>query len=136
MSPYGTGENTLAKEVLGALDAGMLCLADRGFFFYEMWRQALATKAQLLWRVKKNASLACDKRLADGSYLSRVYPSQQDQRRQSNGIALRVIEYRLQGVPDSFRFECSDAHAYRMIGLGVSVPVGTWIGREWRRYFS
>lgn len=48
-----------------------------------------------------------------------------------------VREYaRLQGVPDSFRFECSEAHAYRMIGLGVSVPVGTWIGREWRRYFS
>lgn len=102
MSPYlGTGENTLAKEVLGALDGGMLCLADRGFFFYEMWRQALATKAQLLWRVKKNTSLPCDKRLADGSYLSRVYPSQQDQKRQSNGIVLRVIEYRLEGVPDA-----------------------------------
>jgi len=56
-----------------------------------VWRQALATKAQLLWRVKKNASLACDKRLADGSYLSRVYPSQQDQRRQTNGIALRQV---------------------------------------------
>jgi hypothetical protein len=101
MSPYGTGENTLAKEVLGALGGGMLCLADRGFFFYEMWRQALATKAQLLWRVKKNASLACDKRLADGSYLSRVYPSQQDQRNQTNGIVLRVIEYRLEGIPDA-----------------------------------
>lgn len=48
-----------------------------------------------------------------------------------------VREYaRLQGVPDSFRFECSEAHAYRMIGLGVSVPVGEWIGREVRRYFS
>ena len=42
---------------------------------------------------------------------------------------------RLQGLPDTFRFECSDAHAYRMIGLGVSVPVGEWIGRELRRYF-
>ena len=101
MGVYATAENTLAKEALGSLDSQMLCLADRGFFFYEMWRQALATKAQLLWRVKKNASLACDKRLADGSYLSRVYPSQQDQRRQTNGIALRVIEYRLQGVPDA-----------------------------------
>ena len=101
MSPYLTGENTLAKEVLGALDSGMLCLADRGFFGYEMWRQALATKAQLLWRIKKNAVLPCDKRLADGSYLSRVYPSQQDQRNQTNGIVLRVIEYRLEGVPDA-----------------------------------
>jgi hypothetical protein len=71
MGPYATGENTLAKEVLGALDSTMLCLADRGFFGFEMWRQALATKAQLLWRIKKNAVLPCDKRLTDGSY-SRV----------------------------------------------------------------
>ena len=52
MSPYATGENTLAKDVLGALDSGMLCLADRGFFGYELWRRALATNAQLLWRMK------------------------------------------------------------------------------------
>jgi len=101
MSPYLTGENTLAKEVLGALDSGMLCLADRGFFGYEMWRQALATKAQLLWRIKKNAVLPCDKRLSDGSYLSRIYPSEKDKRNQTNAIRLRVIEYRLEGVADA-----------------------------------
>ena len=98
MGPYATGENTLAKEVLGALDSTMLCLADRGFFGFEMWRQALATKAQLLWRIKKNAVLPCDKRLADGSYLSRIYPSEKDRRQQTNAIAVRVIEYRLEGV--------------------------------------
>jgi len=48
MASYATGENTLAKDVLRALDSGMLCLADRGFFGYAMWRQARATKAQLL----------------------------------------------------------------------------------------
>lgn len=101
MSPYATGENTLAKEVLGALDGGMLCLADRGFFGYEMWRQALATKATLLWRIKKNAVLACDERLADGSYLSRIYPSEKDRKRQTNAIRVRVIEYRLEGVADA-----------------------------------
>ena len=98
MGPYATGENTLAKEVLGALDSTMLCLADRGFFGFEMWRQALATKAQLLWRIKKNAVLPCDKRLADGSYLSRIYPSEKDRRQQTNAITVRVIEYRLEGV--------------------------------------
>ena len=101
MSPYATGENTLAKEVLGALDGGMLCLADRGFFGYEMWRQALATKAALLWRIKKNAALACDERLADGSYLSRIYPCEKDRRGQTNAIRVRVIEYRLEGVTDA-----------------------------------
>jgi Insertion element 4 transposase N-terminal/Transposase DDE domain len=101
MSPYATGENTLAKEVLGALEGSMLCLADRGFFGYEMWRQALATKATLLWRIKKNAVLACDERLADGSYLSRIYPSEKDRRRQTKAIRVRVIEYRLEGVADA-----------------------------------
>lgn len=48
-----------------------------------------------------------------------------------------VREYaRLQGVPDDFTFCGTDRDAYRMIGNGVSVPVGEWIGRELRRYFS
>jgi len=101
MGTYATAENTLAKEVLGALDSGMLCLADRGFFGYEMWRQTLATQAQLLWRIKKNARLPCDERLADGSYLSRIYPSEKDRTRKINAICLRVIEYRLEGVSDA-----------------------------------
>jgi hypothetical protein len=101
MSPSATGENTLAKEVVSALDSGMLCLADRGFFGYEMWRLALATNAQLLWRMKKNAVLPCDKRLADGSYLSRIHPCEKDKRHQTNAIQVRVIEYRLEGVTDA-----------------------------------
>lgn len=48
-----------------------------------------------------------------------------------------VREYaRLQGVPDSFGFVGSDNDAYRMIGNGVSVPVGEWIGSEVVRYFQ
>jgi hypothetical protein len=101
MGPYATSENTLAKDVLGALDSGMLCLADRGFFGFEMWQQALATQAQLLWRCKKSMRFACEQRLADGSYLSRTYPSERDRRQQSNSIPVRVIEYRLQGVADA-----------------------------------
>lgn len=43
---------------------------------------------------------------------------------------------RLQGVPDWYQFNCSDTDAYRMIGNGVSVPVGEWLGREINRYFG
>lgn len=42
---------------------------------------------------------------------------------------------RLQGVPDSFRFAGSPQQAYKMIGNGVSVPVGEWLGSEIARYF-
>lgn len=48
-----------------------------------------------------------------------------------------VREYaRLQGVPDYFNFCGSENDAYRMIGNGVSVPVGKWIGSEIVRYFN
>ena len=98
MADYATSEIALAKTVLPSLDKGMLCLADRGFFGFEMWQHAVATGADLLWRVRKNIRLPCEKRLRDGSYLSRIYQSQQDQRRGRNGVVARVIEYRLEGV--------------------------------------
>jgi hypothetical protein len=98
MAGYATSETALAKTVLASLSKGMLCMADRGFFGFEMWKQAAATGADLLWRVRKNIVLPCEKRLPDGSYLSRIYPSQQDQRRARNGVVVRIIEYRLEGV--------------------------------------
>jgi len=98
MEGYRTGEITLAKAVLPRLRKGMLCLADRNFFGFELWQLAQGTGADLLWRMKKNMRMACEKRLPDGSYLSRVYPSERDWRRQTNGIVLRVIDYRLEGI--------------------------------------
>jgi hypothetical protein len=97
---YRDSENALAKRVMTHLEAGMLCLADRGFFGYALWKQAAATGADLVWRIKKNALLPCERRLADGSYLSRIYASRKDRRHDQKGIIVRVIEYRLEGVED------------------------------------
>lgn len=99
MAGVNTGEITLAKDVLPSLRKGMLCLADRNFYGYELWNQARSTGADLLWRVKKNLRLPCEKRLRDGSYLSRIYASSKDQHHQTNGVAVRVIEYSLEGIP-------------------------------------
>jgi len=99
MAGENTGEITLAKEVLCSLRNGMLCLADRNFFGFELWNQARSTGADLLWRIKKNLRLPCEKRLPDGSYLSRVYASPKDQRHGRDGVVVRVIEYRLEGIP-------------------------------------
>lgn len=101
MAGYRTGEITLAKEVLGFLKKGMLCQADRNFFGYSLWKQAMASEAELVWRVKKNMKLPCLKRFRDGSYLSKIYPSDKDRRHERNGIAVRVIEYTLEGVLDA-----------------------------------
>jgi len=98
MGGYRTGEITLAQEVVEHLKPGMLCLADRNFLGYKLWRQARSTGADLLWRGKKHLRLPCDKRLSDGSYLSRIYPSWSDRRKNANAIVVRVIEYKLDGL--------------------------------------
>jgi hypothetical protein len=95
---YGMSEMALAQGVLSWLGQGMLCLADRYFFSFEFGQQAQARGAELLWRVRRNLRLPCERRLADGSYLSRIYPSEQDRKHQRNGMMVRVIEYRLEGV--------------------------------------
>lgn len=101
MAGYHTGETTLVKEVLGRLGPGLLCLADRNFFGFALWEQARATGADLLWRVKKNLKLPRETPLPDGSFLSRIYPSERDRRHKTNGVVVRVIEYTLEGVADA-----------------------------------
>jgi hypothetical protein len=95
------GETTLAHGVLQALRPGMLCLADRQFFGHALWRAAAASGAELLWRVKHNLRLPCEAALADGSYLTTVYPGDKDRRHASNGVRVRVVEYRLERVADA-----------------------------------
>lgn len=99
MDKYKTDEITLAAAVVPALQKDMLCLADRFFPGCKLWRKAVQTGAELLWRVRQNARLEVDQRLSDGSYLSRIYPSTSDRRNQRKAIVVRVIEYRLQNIP-------------------------------------
>jgi DNA (cytosine-5)-methyltransferase 1 len=48
-----------------------------------------------------------------------------------------VREYaRLQGFPDWFVFSSTDNDAYRQIGNAVAVQMGTWVGKEVKRYFK
>jgi hypothetical protein len=98
---YKAAELSLAEKVITSLRPGMLCLADRNFFGYEFWSKACDTGADLLWRIKKNMVFPCEKRLPDGSYLSHTYPSPQDRKRKTGGILVRIIDYRLEGVPDA-----------------------------------
>jgi hypothetical protein len=101
MGDYATDELTLAQNVVPALRKGMLCLADRFFPSYKLWRAAAQTGADLLWRTRQKARLDVDQRLPDGSYLSRIYASTSDRRNRRKGIVVRVIDYRLQGVPEA-----------------------------------
>jgi hypothetical protein len=99
--PYGAGEVRLAPELLQQRQPGMLCLADRAFVGFELWRTATTPGADLLWRVRKNQRLPCRQRLPDGSYLSCLYASPKHRRHDAGGVTIRVIDYRLEGVPDA-----------------------------------
>jgi hypothetical protein len=101
MDKYATDELTLAESVIPALCKGMLCLADRFFPSYKLWGMAVRTGADLLWRTRGNARLDVEKRLPDGSYLSRIYASTSDRRNRRNGMIVRVIDYCLKDVEGS-----------------------------------
>jgi hypothetical protein len=109
LGPYRGDEWELCQWLLGALEPGMLLLADRGFNGFEHWQQALATGAQLLWRATESRLLPVKQMLADGSYLSVIEPTGQVKRTTAEqALPVRVIEYRLPGVPDA-------AARYRLI---------------------
>jgi hypothetical protein len=95
LGPCAYSENELADGLLAALGEGMLCLADRGFYSFQRFQNARQTGAQLLWRARSNMLLPREQQLADGSFLTRIYASQQDQRARRDGEQVRVVEYQL-----------------------------------------
>jgi hypothetical protein len=101
LGSFADGETTLARDALTALRPGMLCLADRQFFGHALWREAVGTGADLLWRVKHNVRLPRETVLADGSYLTTIYPGEKDRRHRTGGVRVRVVEYRLEGIADA-----------------------------------
>ncbi|MEI7591395.1 MAG: IS4 family transposase [Deltaproteobacteria bacterium] len=91
---YRDSETVLAAKILSRLRPGMLCLADRLFPGYDLWQQAAATGAHLLWRAKIGLSLKRVGELSDGSWLAEWRPSEAkagDARKQ----LVRVVEYKL-----------------------------------------
>jgi Insertion element 4 transposase N-terminal/Transposase DDE domain len=110
IGPYRGDEWELCQWLLGALEPGMLCLADRGFNGATQWQQARATGAHLLWRASDNRLLPVRQMLADGSYLSEIEPARQSKRREQISGApaaaslVRVIEYQLPGAQGPSRY--------------------------------
>jgi hypothetical protein len=94
LGPFTSAEVTLAPQVFGVLGPGVLLLADRGFASFDLWRAALATGADLVWRTKTNAVLPVVTVLADGSYLSQIVAAR-DHRHRRDPITVRVVEYAL-----------------------------------------
>lgn len=101
LGAYHTGEVTLAADVIPHLTKGMLCLADRGFLGFDLWRQAAATGAALVWRAKASQRLPVLDRYADGSYRSALRWNAHCRHPDRTPIPVRVVAYTLPGVPDA-----------------------------------
>jgi hypothetical protein len=93
IKPLCHGESSMVGQLLDHLGPGMLLIWDRGFFSYELIRAVCQRGAHLLARVKSNTILKPLYRLADGSYVAKLYPSASDRRHDTRGMMVRVIEY-------------------------------------------
>ena len=121
LGPVSTGEQTLAAALIARFTAGMLVLADRNFYSYQAWQQALVTGAELLWRVSSNLTLPVLQWLPDGSYRSLVInPKIRGRRREAliavakagadldpaQASVVRVVEYMIENRPATGELFC------------------------------
>lgn len=97
LDEYAAAETMLIEEMFSALQPGMLVLADRHAYSFHRWRRAVATGADLLWRVPSNLTLRPVTHLPDGSYIAEVIPPAKSG---MVSFRVRVIEYKLTDVQD------------------------------------
>jgi hypothetical protein len=93
IKPQWRGEPPMAHQLMRFLEENMLLLWDRGFLSYLLLRAVRTRQAHLLARVKKDFLFTPIRRLPDGSFLAKIYPSARDRERDRNGIVVRIIEY-------------------------------------------
>jgi len=93
IKPCCRGEVPMARYLVRFLEENMLLLWDRGFLSHALVREVQRRGAHLLARVKKNLIFKPLRRLRDGSYLAKLYPSPRHRDRDKDGIMVRIIEY-------------------------------------------
>jgi len=100
-SGLATGEQDLARRLLGKLQPGDLLAADRNFLSHGLLKEVLEAGAHVLWRAKSDVDLPVLGVLPDGTWLSRIADPAASRRmrrrgadpRDIPGIPVRVIEY-------------------------------------------
>ncbi len=93
---YHQSEIILTERLLPRLDPAMLLLADRGFFSYALWRKAIGTGADLLWRVRTDKAGPKPihvEDLPDGSWLAHLRRSTPAAARREEPMLVRVVDY-------------------------------------------
>jgi hypothetical protein len=93
--PCHRSEVTMAAHLLRFSLPDMLLLWDRGFLSYDLVQQVTQRGAHLVARIKNNLVFRALRRLPDGSYLAKLYPSPRHRSRDEGGIPVRIIDYTL-----------------------------------------
>jgi hypothetical protein len=119
--PFSTGERALALTLTGSLHAGMLLLADRGFYSWGMWHAAAGTGAHLLWRVSAPLHLPVVRVLPDGSWLTRI----SDPRAKDNRYRKNVRRRRAGKPPDTSPLPAATVRVIEFIITVTSDDGGT-----------
>ncbi|HEY5248219.1 MAG TPA: IS4 family transposase [Dermatophilaceae bacterium] len=99
IATYSQSEATLTEPLLDRLAPGMLLLADRGFFSYALWRKAIGTGADLLWRVrtdKAGPKPTHVEDLPDGSWLAHLRATSPAATRREDPMLVRVVDYTIE----------------------------------------
>ena len=116
------GEREIAEKLAPSLEPGMLVIADRGFYSFQLWAEFLASGADLLFRVASGIKLPASEVLPDGSYLSvissrstrssgfQIPLSAVKDPRNATHIPVRVIEYTVTAAAGS-----KEAEVFRLI---------------------
>jgi len=105
----GEGEETLARRILsgGAVEAGMIVMADSGLYSYKNFRMVIDAGADALFRVGANVVLPLLEWFPDGSYLSFIADSAEKARNSYRlrhglvkitdlpGIYVRAVDYEI-----------------------------------------
>jgi hypothetical protein len=88
---YRESETVLSRRLVDRLEPGMLLLADRGFTGFDLWKQAVATGADLLWRAKNKVRPRLIEVLADGSWLGEM--RRNNAKLDTEHVVVRVVDY-------------------------------------------
>ena len=96
MCSYRMGERVRALKLLRSVKPGMLLMWDRGIHSYAMVNATLAQGCDYLGRIPANVKFLAEEPLADGSYLSWIYPPAKLRKRGCRLIQLRVIGYTIE----------------------------------------
>lgn len=107
IKPQWRGEPPMAHYLMRFIEENMLLLWDRGFLSFSLLCAVRSRKAQLLARIKKDFLFKSIRRLSDGSFLAKMYPSKRHRDRDEDGIVVRIIKYTFN---DPDRPGCGENH--------------------------